>query len=76
MKNTEPAYELIQKSLSSWVDGNKDDLALFMEITRPQLKTYRRKEIILHDGDVCQNLFFIYNLFVVFFLMLVFIVLE
>lgn len=59
MKNTTPSYEQIQKSLRRWVNCSDEEFDLFIDIARPQLRTYKRKEIILHDGVICQHLYFI-----------------
>ncbi len=59
MKNTNPSYEQIQKSILRWVDCSEEELEMFIDIARPQLKTYKRKEIILHESDISQSLYFI-----------------
>jgi CRP/FNR family transcriptional regulator, anaerobic regulatory protein len=52
-------YEQLKKNLASWVACSEEELELFVSIVQPQLKSYKRKELILREGEVCRSLFFI-----------------
>lgn len=59
MKTKPTDYTPIKKSLARWINGSQAELDLFISVAQPQLKTYKRKEVILAEGEVCRYLYFI-----------------
>jgi len=50
-------YEQIQKTISNFISLNKDEMEVF--ISKLQVKQSKRKELLLGEGQVCKNSYFI-----------------
>jgi CRP-like cAMP-binding protein len=50
-------YEQIEKSLSNYIKLDKIEFEYF--VSKLQLKHLHRKELLLNEGQICKNAFFI-----------------
>ncbi len=52
-------YERFQASLQQWINFSEEEFELLLKIAQPQMVSYKRKEYILSEGQICKYLYFI-----------------
>lgn len=52
-------HEQVKSNLQGWINFSEEEVELFLKIAQPQTISYKRKALILQEGEICKYLYFI-----------------